>query len=187
MSLISFLLPLPLSGCRLSLVSFLKIVLCFPNLSLVLQIIFIVLGLSRRSALKAKGDKILTAFPSTLWRRTFVLEAPWWHTGNSSLIKRPANSCLNYCTERMKWLCKRWPLEEYMVGVFVCLFLKAFLWAGPRKCVAFTHASIVNYSIELQLMIIYGLGSLAGLTDGRALLNLVQVALFNKHRKEWIM
>lgn len=51
----------------------------------------------------------------------------------------------------------------------------------------FTHASIINYSIELQLMIIYGLGSLAELTDGRALLNLVQVALFNKHRKELIM
>ena len=113
LSLVPFLLPLPLSGFRLSMASFLKIVLCFPALSLALQILLIVLGLSRWSASKALGDKILTAFSSTLWRRTFVLEAPWWHTGNSSLIKRLANCWLNYCTERMKWVCKKRQFGEF--------------------------------------------------------------------------
>ena len=77
LSLDPFFLPLPLSGFRLSKASFLKIVLCLPALSLPLQMLLIVLELSRWSASKALGDKILTAFASALRRRIFVLQAPW--------------------------------------------------------------------------------------------------------------
>lgn len=120
LSLIPFLLPLPsLDSDSPWLVSRKLFSASQPCLWL-FQVLFMVLGLSRWSASKALLDKILTAFATTLWRRTFVLGAPWWHTRNSSLIKRLANCCLNYCTERMKWVCKRWQLGED-IFFFFCL------------------------------------------------------------------
>lgn len=111
-SFFAFLLAVPgsllslLSGFRLSWLVYWKLCSASQPCLWLFKFFFITLGLLRWSASKALGDKILTACAITLWRRTFVQEAPWWHTGNSSLIKRLANCCLNYCTERMKWVCK---------------------------------------------------------------------------------
>lgn len=62
-------------------------------------------------------------------------------------------------------ICLKPVLENAMLCFYLCLNRQLF------------NSASINDNIWFR-------GSLAGLTDGRALLNLVQVALFNKHRKE---
>lgn len=154
------LLPVPSSG---SMLVFLKIVLCFLALSWTPQILF-----SAIRAIKVVSFRV----GWYLW--TLVLEAPWWHAEDSSLIKQLDNCCLDYYIEKMKQVYKRRQFEEFV------FFLKRF-YKQVLETAVFTHHQWLNRaSVNGNIWS----GTLSrGLTDGRALLDLVQVALFNKHGK----